>query len=190
MEKNGIEKLIGKLRLGDEAAFHSLFTQFYSSLCSFALKYIDDRDAAEDIVQECFLKYWAKREDFDNPYKLKSFLYLVVRNSCLNYIRDNRKQAGTVPDEDRLISEEFLIELTVEEEAYRILYQAIEGLPPQMKAVIYHALDGLKNSEIAEKMQISEHAVHASKKKAYKKLRENLKDNILLIEIISFIFLS
>lgn len=190
MEENGIEKLIGKLRLGDEAAFHNLFTQFYATLCSFALKYIDDRDAAEDIVQDCFLKYWAKREDFDNPYKLKSFLYLVVRNSCLNHIRDNRKQSGTVSDQKDLASEEFQVELTMEEEAYRMLYRAIENLPPQMRTVIYHTLDGLKNAEIAEKMQISEHAVHASKKKAYKKLRESLKSNLLLIELIGFVFFS
>ncbi|PTN05931.1 RNA polymerase sigma-70 factor [Mangrovibacterium marinum] len=182
----GIELLVGRLKAGDEIAFHSLFDHFYPSLCLFALKYVEDQHAAEDIVQDTFIKYWDKHIDFDHAYKIKSYLYLVTRNSCLNYLRDRKKLAKIQEGADVEADEKFL-QYLMEEEAYRILYQAVEQLPPQMRLVIKHALMGLKNSEIAEKMELSEHAVQAYKKRAYKKLRESLNEQSLLVFLVSCI---
>ncbi len=189
MGKTGIEDLIEKLRLGDEMAFHALFNEFYASLCLFAKKYIDDQDAAEDIVQEAFVKYWDKRADFDNSYKLKSYLYLIVRNSCLNHIRDRKKLAQIHEGEEVEADEKFL-QYLMEEEAYRILYKAIEELPEQMRAVILHALQGAKNAEIAELMQLSEQSVQTYKKRAYKKLRDSLRENNELLSLLVMVLES
>ena len=56
-----------------------------------------------------------------------------------------------------------------------MFYAAVEELPSQMRRVIHYTLDGLKNAEIAQEMKISEHAVHAYKKEAYKRLRDKMK---------------
>lgn len=80
----------------------------------------------------------------------------------------------------------FFADTLIEEEAYRILYNAVEALPVQTREVIQLALDGLKNSEIAEKMEISENSVHTLKKLAYKKLKTALKDYYYLL----FVFCS
>ncbi|WP_163716011.1 RNA polymerase sigma-70 factor [Mangrovibacterium lignilyticum] len=174
---------IERLQAGDEKAFRVLFDQFFASLCLFAKKYVIDADASEDLVQDAFLKYWDKRSDFENLYKVKSYLYLVVRNSCLNYIRDNNKKLSGAENLE-IESNDFFIESLMEEEAYRIFYNAVESLPQQMRTVIYCSLEGLKNAEIAEKMALSEHAIHAYKKKAYKKLKESLKDHYYLAELL------
>ena len=70
----------------------------------------------------------------------------------------------------------------MEEEVHRIFNHAIDKLPLQMRMVINLSLDGLKNSEIAEKMNLSEGTVHA-----YKKLRISLKDYYYLLPFLLFI---
>ena len=184
-----MEMFLSALQKGDEKAFRLLFDEFYIALCLFAERFLKDREAAADVVQESFLKYWDRHADFDNYYKIKSFLYVVVRHACLNQLRNKRVKVEI--EEDMAIeSDEFFQEQMMEEEAYRVFYRSIEELPQQMRNVIHYALEGLKNSEIAEKMGVSVHAVHAYKKEAYKKLTDNMKGHYYLLEVILCIFLN
>lgn len=171
------------LKDGDESAFRKLFSEFYTALCLFAKRFVGEGESAEDIVQEAFLKYWDRHADFDNYYQIKSFLYIVVRHDCLNQIRSKRKNIG-VAELAVTGSEEFFQYQVMEEETYRILHRSIEMLPPQMRHVINYALEGFKNAEIAQKMAISENAVHAYKKEAYKKLKACLKEHYYLLIIL------
>lgn len=175
------------LQNGSERAFRALFDKFYASLCLFAESFLKNREEAADIVQETFIKYWNRRADFDDYNKIRSFLYVVTRHACLNYLRDSQPHVDILECKE-LETEDFFEKKIVEEEAYRLLYAAIEELPPQMKKVIYHALDGLKNAEIAREMHISEHAVHAYKKEAYKRLRDKMAGYCLLWETIVMLF--
>ena len=63
----------------------------------------------------------------------------------------------------------------IEQETFRIVRKAVEELPTQMRNIILYSMKGLKNHEIADKLQISEGTVHTLKKFAYRKLRESLK---------------
>ena len=144
------------------------------------------REEAADVVQETFLKYWNKHTDFDDYRKIKSFLYVVVRHACLNLLRD-RELRSRIPEEWIEDSEQEFRNQVMEEEVHRIFNHAIDKLPLQMRMVINLSLDGLKNSEIAEKMNLSEGTVHAYKKEAYKKLRISLKDYYYLLPFLLFI---
>ena len=166
----------------DEQVFKKLFDKFYQALCVFASTYLKDDALSADIVQEGFVKFWNKREGFDNYFKVKSFLYTIVRNDCLNYIRDYKLRREDLSVVESL---EFYTETLVEEEAYRMFYNAVESLPHQTRQVILLSLDGLKNSEIAGQLGIAESSVHTLKKIAYKKLREILREYYYLV----FIFL-
>lgn len=167
----------------DERVFKNLFDEFYQALCVFASTYLKDDALAADIVQEGFVKFWNRRQYFDNYFKVKSFLYTTIRHDCLNFIRDHREKWEDI---SVLESSSFFADTLIEEEAYRIFYNAVEALPVQTREVIQLALDGLKNSEIAEKMEISENSVHTLKKLAYKKLKAALKDYYYLL----FVFCS
>ncbi len=188
MEKEyaDIDLLLKLLQQGDEKAFRSLFKEFYASLCLFATHYLGDQEAAADIVQESFLKYWNKRADFDNYCRIKSFLYVVVRHACLNQLRSQNLRLH-VSDEFIKDSEQDFYNYVMEEEAHRLFNKAIDNLPPQMRAVINFSLDGLKNSEIAEKMNLSEGTVHSYKKEAYKKLKVSLREYYYLLSILLFV---
>lgn len=187
--KDDLEVFLGKLQKGDERAFRILFDEFYTALYLFAERFLGDREAAEDVVQEGFLKYWDRHTDFDNYYKIKSFLYVVVRHDCLNILRDKRVKLE-ITEDMAVESDEFFREQVMEEEAYRMFYRAIDGLPQQMRTVIYLALQGLKNGEIAEKMGVSEHAVHAYKKEAYKRLKDKMKEHYYMLGIVFFMLIE
>ena len=70
----------------------------------------------------------------------------------------------------------FFHDAVVEEETYRMLTDAIDKLPGQMRAIMRLAMEGKKNGEIAECLNVSVETVHTLKKIAYKKLRIYLKD--------------
>lgn len=188
MEKNkDNDLLLKRLQQGDEQAFRTLFEEFYASLCLFATRYLGDREEAADVVQEAFLKYWHRHADFDDYRKIKSFLYVVVRHACFNLLR-NKNLRFHLSEEVIRDSEPDFQNRVMEEEIHRIFNRAIDDLPTQMRTVINYSLDGLKNTEIAEKMCISEGTVHAYKKEAYKKLRINLKEYYYLLPVILFLF--
>ena len=164
-------------------AFRHLFDGYYQALCLFAVNYLGDDAEAADVVQEGFIKYWAHRTDFDRLMKICSFLYTVVRNNCLNILRnDRRRQKYLEETKDEL----FFRDTLIEEEAYRMFYQAVETLPRQTRQVIQLALDGLDNRHIALEMGISENTVHMLKKIAYRKLKVMLREYYFLV----FLFLG
>jgi RNA polymerase sigma-70 factor (ECF subfamily) len=64
----------------DEKAFDYIFDTYYTGLCIFANKYVEDIDLAEDIVQELFVKIWVKRGQININNSLKSYLFQSVNN--------------------------------------------------------------------------------------------------------------
>lgn len=74
--------LFEKMKKGDRAAFDALFLRSYPILCSFALKFIDDSDEAENIVQDVMLYLWENRQTTE-VQSIRSYLFTSVRNRCL-----------------------------------------------------------------------------------------------------------
>ncbi len=174
----GEEITIERIKAGDERAFRALFDEYYQALCLFAVHYLGDDAEAADVVQECFIKYWNRHRDFDHLVKIRSFLYTVVRNDCLNILRNDVRRKKRL---EGLKDELFFRDSLIEEEAFRIFYQAVDTLPRQTREVINLALEGLDNDDIALQMGISVHTVHMLKKIAYKRLRSLLRDYYYLL---------
>ena len=76
-------------------AFKALFSRFYPELLSFAVLFLQDRVAASRFTLEAFSLLWNRHTEFDSEEKMKSFLYLTVRNKCLNYIKSRPHSAAT-----------------------------------------------------------------------------------------------
>lgn len=170
--------IIQQLKAGDERALRSLFDEYYQALCLFAVKYLEDDAEAADVVQECFIKYWNRRVNFDQFIKIRSFLYMSVRNECLNILRKDKCRQMRLTE---LTNELFFRDSLIEEESLRLFYQAIESLPAQTKRVVYLSLDGFNNDGIANQLGISVNTVHMLKKIAYKKLRILLREYYYLV---------
>lgn len=134
-----------------------------------------DKDIAQDIVQEIFVKLWEKRNNYDSIPDLKTYLYVSVKNSCLNYIRD-KKQTVDCTTMDIIDSNHFFRDRLIQEETYRIISQAIDSLPPQSARIMKMAFEGKQNGEIAKLLQISASTVKTLKYNALKTLKIVLKD--------------
>lgn len=69
--------------------FRDNFLQYYRPLCLFALHYLKDIDDAEDTVQDCFMELWKRKEKGFEVSGLKSYLYSMVRNRCIDILNLN-----------------------------------------------------------------------------------------------------
>lgn len=74
-------------RKGSPEAFKMLFYEHYSEFFSFSLLFLQNRPVAQKVTMDVFFLLWNRRADFDEEKKIKSFLYLAVRNRCLQQLK-------------------------------------------------------------------------------------------------------
>ncbi len=176
----GVPVTYEAIKSGDIKAFENLFQELYPSMCAVAMRFITDRDAAEDIAQEAFIKLWEKRATYKEIPCLKTFLYVSVKNLCFNYIRDKKVTIDyTSPEAQN--QEAIFKDYLIEEEAYRIIDNAVNALPPQSARIVKMCLEGKQNKEIAEILDISVNSVKTLKYNALNVLRSSLKDYFYLL---------
>ena len=183
------DDFINRLVKREKAAFQLLFDAFYRSLCFFATKIIHDPNAVEDIVQDVFITLLEKKMLFQSEVHLKNFLYLSIRNSCLNYIRSTRSKdryiASLAYEEQAENFEESII-LT---EIHRELAAAVEKLPEECRKVFQLCyFQGLDNESAAQELGLSVNTVKAQKARGKKILKENLKDIFPLLMLLNPLF--
>lgn len=174
------KNIITNVKSGDKDAFKAFFNDFYPILCAFAKKFLKTTDQSEDAAQDALIKYWKKREEFDNLQGVKSFLYVIVRNDCINILKRSKKSVD-VEALKELESESFLKASIINQETIMEVRQAVERLPSRQREIIKLTLLGIKNPEIAIQLEITEQTVKTTKRNAFKKLRVLLKDNYYLL---------
>ncbi|WP_205510138.1 RNA polymerase sigma factor [Longitalea arenae] len=175
--------IIVSFKKGSPDALQSLLKQFYNPLCLFAERLLADKAAAEDIVGESFIKLWHKRCDFETVQNIKAFMYITVRNACLNYLKQakrdslSKKQLAYITGE----KEEFVLNEMIRAEVLKELMHEINNLPEQCGKVLKLGyLEGLKNQEIAALLNISVHTVKNQKARAIQLLKLRLRDRDLM----------
>lgn len=90
-ETDNEQELLRRLAEGDNSAFDIIFRNFYQPLCYFAEKLTQETAVAQDMAADCFFKIMQQRREFPSMAALRSFLYTIVRNNCLDYIKTDRK---------------------------------------------------------------------------------------------------
>ena len=162
---------------GEEAGLNFFFELYYTPLTWFALKLTDDEGAAEDVVTEAFLKLWNHRHELKSPAYIKAYLYRVVRNACIDFLRSRKrkavheKQAAYLGD----ISESTVLARLIETEFHHQIFLSLQNLPPRMGKVFrMFYLQGKTYQEIADELKISIHTVRNQKVRALELLREHL----------------
>lgn len=148
------------------------------------MKYVGDLDESKNIVHEVFIAVWEKFETLPGDTNFRSYLYTAVRNRCLNYIRDRKKQvAFESVSEEIEADEEQAIEVA---ELEKEIEMAINTLPEKCRIVFEMSrYEELKYAEIALKMNISVKTVEAHMSKALSLLRKAL---VNFLSLILFIF--
>ncbi len=173
--------------IGKEKTFDYFFRQYYAALCFFAQSIIHNAEDAKDIVQDCFIKLWDDIAITDKTESVKSFLYTMVRNRCIDYLRQQKVRAKAAihlqPTES---DEEYFDELAFAEMLRQVL-EHIEGLPANMNTILKkYFLQGKKHKEIARELSTTENAVQLQKAKAIKLLKQKLLFLISLLIILVY----
>lgn len=148
-----------------------LFRLNYRPLCMYALHYLQDTGLVEDVVQECFTVLWEKLEQGTQVANRRAYLYMAVRNRCLDHLR--RKG---IPTESLKPYDTYgIIDDDDAEERSQIearLWTAIDSLPEKCRQVfLMSKRDGLKYEEIAEELGLSVNTVRNQISKALSALK-------------------
>lgn len=182
------KELIICVRNGNDHAFDVIYKRYHRTMYLYAYKLLKDPDAAADIVQGCFIKLWEYTEFIPlEGINVKSYLYSMVRNRVVNYIRDNKSRLvhnyRIVIENDTTEELDFirhLEEITKQDE----LNKAIDALPPQQRKIIQMRLDGMSNRQIADEEHLSVNTVNVHYRLGLKKLVAILKIIPLIITIL------
>jgi RNA polymerase sigma-70 factor (ECF subfamily) len=160
------------------------FKEYFKGLVYFSYQLVNNRSLAEDIVQEVFVSYWHRLEnDGDEIVSVKSFLYGSVKNASLNHIRHEKvkenyrlQQTGDEPLQAPVI------EAIIKTEVFRELHKAIGSLDEKYRMVsVLGFLEGKKNHEIADELNLSVNTVKKQKQKALELLRLRLSPELFLL---------
>ena len=177
MNQQEEKTLFERIKKGDEKAFEILFHSYYGYLCLFAVKIINDRESAEEIVQDFFVKLWEKREKLQIETSVKNYLFRSVKNLCLNFIKHNKTkmrytQIIVSEVESNFSDENHYPEIELPEK----IEESINSLPEKRREIFrLSRQEGLKYHEIAQKLNISIKTVETQMSLAIKTLRELLK---------------
>ena len=135
--KSSDRQLIRNIRKGDAKSFEELFDRYYDRFYAFACALLHDRDAAEDILQNVFLKLWIGRERLDEDRSVSNYLLVSVRNEIYDWLSLKYNSAivrCSAPPESEDYSADIEESMAVLETSGR-LDRIISSMPPQRQKV-------------------------------------------------------
>jgi len=166
-----------KIQGGDIREFERLFAHYFEPLCLHAFTMLKDMDAAEDIVQEFFYRFWKNREAIGIKLSLNAYLFKSIRNRCLHYLEHEtvKKEYESQSESSRESSMNASHTELELKELKRAVEETLERLPERCSLVFkMNRFEGKKYREIAETLSISIKTVEADMGKALAEFRKTL----------------
>ena len=168
--------------------FDSVFRKYHHRLYLYTLKFVENESDALDIVQNVFLSVWENKKFRIDEKMVQSYLFNAVKNSCLNYIKHRivvRKFEQSLASElmeMEAIHFQSSEKSLIEKENLKQLEDAINSLSESYKEVIVLSrYEGLKNQEIAHKLNISVRTVETRIFRALTRLKEKVSSKSFFI---------
>ncbi|MBQ2627471.1 MAG: RNA polymerase sigma factor [Eubacterium sp.] len=166
------ENLIARIAAGDREAFAEVYEATKSSVYGFALSILKNREDAEDVMHDTYLKLYKSAEGYVPQGKPLAFILTIVKNTAYNKLRSRREVAGdsfteeTSPDAYGPVEDKLVLDtaLTVLDDTERMI-------------VLLHAVSGMKHREIAEILCLNQSTVLSKYRRALKKVKEGLIGN-------------
>ncbi|MGF7040909.1 RNA polymerase sigma-70 factor [Mucilaginibacter lappiensis] len=172
--------LITKLTQGDERAFEALFKLYYARLTLFSNRFVNNLSIAEEIVADVFELLWEKGHEVTFSNSVSSYLFKMVQNRSLNYLKHQKIENLYVAylERNNLFDEvRSAVENGYEEkELAQQINAAINTLPEKCREIfVLSRFSDMKYKEIASQLNISPKTVERQVSIALEKLRQTLK---------------
>lgn len=189
----GRSLLIQQLKDGNEKVFEQIVKSYWPRLYAFANIYVINKEAAKEIVQDTFLVLWSQRKYLEDNTCLITYLMVIGRNKCLNYLKS--LQLHTIPIDDLneytvyqrsnvYVLEDDSLEILITKELAQAITTSLEKLPTQTKEIfMLSRYNGLKNKEIADQLGISTKSVEYHITNTLKQLKNDLMKDYFTIAI-------
>lgn len=143
---------------------------YTKNIFHFLIKSLKDEDAANDILQDCFMKLWQSRGHVDSK-KIKGWLFSVAHNAMINYLKEeSRKRPLDDYVDQRIVYQKHAFDLKV------IIEDALNSLPPIQKSILLlRDLEGYEYKEIAEILKLNAAQVKVYLFRARMKVKNSIK---------------
>ena len=163
-------------RQGDAQAFEQIHRELFPALYYYALKLLEDKELADDAVQDLFIKIWVKRAGIGELQKVKAYFFSALRHQTLNQLRNLRLRQLNISrllQPDIEFSPEEIVVHQEEADSLRArLLALLNGLPARQREAIYlHYFEGLDYQQVASIMGVNYQSVLNLTQKAMQKLR-------------------
>ncbi len=178
--------IVAQARTGDAKAFNELLQRYERKIFRLALHITQNREDAEDVLQETFLKAYQHLDQFQGQSKFYTWIVRIAVNQALMKLR-KRKSDRSVSLDDTIDTGENTVAREIaawdenpeeqygREELNQILTSAVDGLTPIYRAVfVLRDVDGLSTEETAEALELSVPAVKSRLLRARLQLRDKL----------------
>ncbi len=183
-------QLMLDVKAGDEQSFALLLQRYRTPLVNFLYRMVRNREQAEDLAQEVFLRVYRARKDYVPSAKFTTWLFRIATNLALNSVRDNRYQRMEISLDapvttDAEDGDERAVDVAekhanieqhlVEEVRRKMIRHAVDKLPEKQRAaVLLHKYQELDYNEIAKILECSDSALKSLLFRAYETLRVEL----------------
>lgn len=168
--------------------FDYLFRKYHHRLLLYTMKFVESESDALDIVQNIFVAVWENGKFRDREELIQAYLYASIKNSCLNYIKHQQivkrfeHEAALQIKEMEAIHYQSGEKSLIEKEDLEMINNAINSMSDIYKEVIVLSrFDGLKNSEIAEKLDLPLRTVETRIFRALSTLKEKMSQKSFFI---------
>ena len=172
---NSSEKLlVSELKGGNEKAFRSLFDLYYQDIYGYSISILKSKEAAEENVQDVFMKVWMNRESLNLEQSFKAYIFTIARNQAFNFLNKAANEAT--------LKEEIFYESQKshergdygirEADCKKLRKEAMRQLPPKRKQIFKMSRKkGMSYEEISQELGISINTVRNQMSKALESMR-------------------
>lgn len=187
-----VEHLQGEgIHINSEKTFKELFDTYYPALCLYCKRFIGDKGAIEDIVQDVFVTLWSKKDKIKFDDSAIFYLKTCAKNNSINYLIHQKHEQKYIDD---IVSKAPCYDdgdnVYTIRELQELLRKSLSRLPENYKKTyVLSYMNGKTNSEIAELLGVSTKTVERYKTKSLDHLQHDLKDYFSLL-IISLLLIK
>lgn len=156
----------------ESEAYQLLYRHYHATLLDFSAAYLKAREPAEEIVNDVLLKVWQMKSNIVQVSNLRAYLFTAVRNASLDQLarlkREQRLLSG-IPLRDMATDDPE--SLVISMELYDCIRNAINALPPRCRQIYEMVrLEGMRNKDVSEKLNISVNTIDVQLAIALKRL--------------------